>query len=223
LGAPQAWLTRFKTAEPDQILAARIVLHDWNTGKFPRFTLPPSDSPSTFDTSDTARTKAYGQDDGVLSRLKTRSEFRKSGGLVKMNSGEIDKRTLVLDAEWASPEDSEPSEDEDGDEEIVDFYGNDGDDEEEDEEDDDDDEDEDENGDEEGDEEEGEEESETELPPPPPKRKRAAEPSKGSAAPPKKKVAFDLQKPAKGAGPSPRSAPLRSNLKKPTFVSKRRP
>jgi len=219
-------LTQFKTAEPDQILAARVVLRDWNTGKFPRFTLPPSSPPSTTPhTSDATLAKTYGQDESVLSRLKTRSEFRKSGGLVKMNPGEIDRRTLILDTEWTSPEDSEPSEDGDEDEKMLDFYGNDGDDEDEDEEDEEseDGEGEEDEEDEEDDEEEGgeEDESEVEPPPPPSKRKRLAEPSKGSAAPPRKRVAFDLE-PAKAAGLPSKSAPSRPNLKNPTPVSKKR-
>ena len=110
-----------------------------------------------------------------------------------MSSGEINKRTLILDAEWVSPEDSEPSEDEDEDEEVVDFYENDGDDEDEDEE-----------GEED---EEDEEESEVELPPIPSKRKRPAAPSK-------KRVTFDLKKPAKGAGPRSGGTPRNPNAKK---------
>ena len=63
-----------------------------NTGKLPRFALSST-------ASDAALVKVYGQDGSVLSRLKTRSEFRKLEGLVKMGSGEIDERTLGLDAE----------------------------------------------------------------------------------------------------------------------------
>ena len=136
-----------------------------------------------------------------------------------MNSGEIDRRTLVLDAEWNSPEDSEPSEDEDEDEEMIDFYGNDGDDEDEEE-----DEEESDNGEGEEDDEGEQEEDEPEIEPspPPPKRKRPAEPSKGSIAPPKKRVAFDLQKPAKVGGLPSKFTPPRSNLKKSTLVPKKR-
>lgn len=209
---------RLQTAEPDQTLAARVVLRDWNTGNFPRFTLPPSSTTApNSNTADTALTKVYAKDESILSRLKTRSEFRKSVGLVKMTSGEIDKRTLIFDVEWVSPEDSEPSEDnEDEDEEMLDFYGNDGDDEEEEEED----------GDEEkskdgGDdgEDEDEDESEIEPPPLPSKRKRPAEPLRSPTAPQKKRVAFDLQKLAKGAGPPPKHTP--PNPKKPILASKK--
>jgi len=199
-----------KTAEPDQILAARIVLRDWNTGRFPRFTLPPSSPSTTSAPSDTSLVKVYGQDDGVLSRLKTRSEFRKSGGLVKMNPGEVGRRTLILDAGWAAPEDSEPSEDEDDDEEVVDFYGSDGDDEEEEDED----EESDDEGGEETDDEELEDESEDELPLPPSTRKRPGGALKGSTAPPKKRVAFDLQESVKVTGLPRGSAPPKPNLKK---------
>lgn len=133
----------------------------------------------------------------MLSQIKTRSEFRKSGGLVKINSGEINRRTLILDAEWASPEDSEPSEGEGEGEEIVDFCGNDGDDEDEEE---DEDEESDDKRDQESDDEEQEDESEDELPLPPSTRKRPGEPLKGTTAPPKKRVTFDLQDSAKVAG-----------------------
>jgi len=136
-----------------------------------------------------------------------------------MNSGEIDKRTLILDIEWDSPEDSELGEAEDEDEERLDFYGNDGDDEDEDE--DEDEENDDEDG-EDNDEEQEESESEIELSPPPSKRKRPAEPLKASAAPPKKRVVFDLQKPAKVVGLPSRSAPPKLNLKKPALVTKKR-
>jgi len=131
-----------------------------------------------------------------------------------MNSGEIDKRTLVLDVEWTSPEDSEPSGDEDDEDEgMLDFHGNDGDDEDEEEE---------EDEEESGDEEEDEDESETELPPPPVKRKRPTESSMGSVAPPKKRVTFDLQKPTKGAGPPSGLTLPKSGLKTTMLTSRKR-
>jgi hypothetical protein len=137
-----------------------------------------------------------------------------------MNSGEIDKRTLILDAQWASPEDSEPSEDEGEDEEILDFYGNDGDDEDDEEDEEEESEDED---DEEGDEEQGDEdESEVETLHPPSKRKRPAEPLKGSTSPPKKRVAFDLKKTVKGVNLPSKRTPPNLKVKKPILASKRR-
>jgi len=135
-----------------------------------------------------------------------------------MNSGEIDKRTLILDVEWTSPEDSEPSGDEDDEDEgMLDFHGNDGDDEDEEE-----DGDEEESEDEEEDEGEDEDESEVELPPPPTKRKRPTESSMGSTAPPKKRVTFDLQQPTKGAGLLSRSAPPSSARGELTLTSRKR-
>ena len=106
---------------------------------------------------------AFAKDGGVLLRLRARPELRKPGDLVKMNSGEVCKCTLVLDAEWTSPEDSEPSGDEDEDRDEVK------------------DEDEEESRDEgdDEDEEEDEEESELEPPPLPFKCKRPEEPSVG--------------------------------------------
>ena len=128
-----------------------------------------------------------------------------------MNSGEIDRRTLILDVEWTSPEDSEPSGDEDEkDEGMIDFHGNDGDDEDEEEED------------ESEDEVEDEDESEVELPPPPVKRKRPKESSMGSATPPKKRVTFDLQRPTKGAGLSSGSTLSNSGLKTAMLTSRKR-
>jgi nuclear GTP-binding protein len=212
-------LTLFKTAEPDRVLAARVVLRDWNTGKFPRFTLPPS-SPSVLNIDGGVLAKVYSKDDSVLSQLKTRSEFRRAGGLVRMNSGEINQRNLVLDAEWASPEDSEPSEDGDGDGEMIDFCGNEGD--EEDGEDGGDETSEDEEDEEDGEEQEDDDESEIEPPPLPSKRKRPAEPSKGLTAPPKKKVTFDLPKSAKGAGFPSKTKSLYPNSKKRPLTPKKR-
>lgn len=159
-------------------------------------------------------------DDDVLSQLKTRSEFRKSTGLVKMNTGEIEKRNFILDTEWVSPEDSGPSEGEDGAQETLDFYGNDGDDEEE--------EDEEESEDEadgEAENEDPEDEQESEIEPPlslPSKRKRLPENLKKVAAPPKKRVAFDLQKPVNGNGPLSKRAPPNPNIKKSTVASRKR-
>lgn len=120
-----------------------------------------------------------------------------------MNSGEISRRTLILNAGWAAPEDSEPSEDEDNDEEMVDFYGSDGDDG-----------DEEEDEDEENDDEELEDESEDELPLPPSTRKRPGGALNGSTAPPKKRVAFDVQESVKVIGLPRKSAPPKPNLKK---------
>ena len=206
--ALRASLTQPKTAGPDKILAAHVVLRDWNTGNFPRFIIPPTSSPA-----DTA----FAKDDGVFLRLGTRSKLRKSGGLIRMNSGEICKRTLILDAEWTSPEDSGPSGDEDEVEELLDFYGNDGDDEDEDGdegEDEDEEESEDEGGDK--DKQEDEEEPDIEPPPLPSKRKRPAEPSA-----PKKRVAFDLQKSVKNTRLQSKHALPNPGIKKPTLISKK--
>ena len=214
--APRALLAQPKTAEPDKILAAHVVLRDWNTGNFPRFTLPPTSSPAS-SAADTGFAKAYSKDDGILLRLRTRSELKKSGGLIGMSSGEICKRTLILDTERTSPEDSGPSGDEDEVEELLDFYGNDGDDEDEDGdegEDEDEEESEDEGGDK--DKQEDEEEPDIEPPPLPSKRKRPAEPSA-----PKKRVAFDLQKSVKNTRLQSKHALLNPGIKKPTLISKK--
>jgi len=135
-----------------------------------------------------------------------------------MNAGRICERTLILDAEWVSPEDSEPSGDEDEDEEMLDFYGNDGDDEDEDEGEEDEEE---EGSDGDGDEDDDEEESEEELPPLPSKRKRPSEPPNGPSIP-KKKVTFDLRTPARGIKLPSKHAPLNQNTKKPTIAHQKR-
>ena len=135
---------------------------------------------------------------------------------------ELRRDLQVPDAEWTSPGDSKPSGEEE-DKEMLDFYGNGSD-----------------NGDGDGDEEEGdeykeenedkgddederedEEESELEPPPLPSKRKRPSEPSMGPTSAPKR-VAFDLQKPAKGIGQRSKHAPPNPGIKKPTLISKKR-
>lgn len=144
-------------------------------------------------------------------------------GLVRMNSGKIDERTLILDADWVLPEDSEPSEDEDGDEEMIDFYGNDGDDEDEDEGEEDEEHTENEEGEEKEEEDDDDvEESEIELPFLPSKRKRPSEPLKGPAASPTKRVASTLQRPSEGANHPSKRRSLNPSIKKPTLASEKR-
>ena len=128
-----------------------------------------------------------------------------------------------LDAEWTPPEDSKPSGEEEADKEMLDFYGNDGDDGDGDGDEEEGDEHKEENEDNGGDEDEQEDEEESELEPPPlpSKRKRPSEPSMGPTSAPKR-VAFDLQKPAKGIGQRSKHAPPNPGIKKPTLISKKR-
>ncbi|KAI0366432.1 P-loop containing nucleoside triphosphate hydrolase protein [Pilatotrama ljubarskyi] len=181
-----------KRGEPDIAGASRLVLRDWSSGKLARFSLPPTSSAQAESTStapsDTDLTEIYSKDQVILSRLPTRKELRKAGGLVKLRPGAIDDRKTTLDASYFVNSDDEGN---DGDEEdgpalddtddvdldedaSVDSYAS-GEDEE-----DDDDEDEDEM-----------DEDEDEAPPTPPGGKRKRGVAK-TAAPsrPTKKVAF---------------------------------
>ncbi|KAH7930070.1 hypothetical protein BV22DRAFT_1109507 [Leucogyrophana mollusca] len=100
----------------DHAGAARIVLKDWSTGRLARYTIPPS---STESSSSPALTELYGQDDAVVSTMKTRKEMRKGGEgkLVRLLPGEAEKRDVMLDEEWGDDAEESESEGEDGDEE----------------------------------------------------------------------------------------------------------
>lgn len=169
----------------DLTAAARIVLRDWSTGKLERASIPPP-TKSTLADLTTAFSELYTTaDSDVLSRVRTKKEMRKEGGLVKMASGTVDGRELELEKVWIGLEaDSEDEEDEEEDDPMA--------------------VDEDEldeemeapSGEEDSmsddvDEDEEEEANEEPTPPPSPKlskRKRPSAPSKSS--PPSKKVAF---------------------------------
>ncbi|KAI0079950.1 hypothetical protein K474DRAFT_1658485 [Panus rudis PR-1116 ss-1] len=154
---------------PDIAAASRIVLRDWGTGKLPRYAAP---SPSLL-----LDAPALGGDQQkILSQLRTRKEMRGADGLVKLRSGDIEKRGVDLEAPWIEVEESsDEDEDDEGsaEEEDESTVTTDGIDEEDDED----------------DEEENEEESEDdeEEKPKPGKRKQA--PTKPEIRP-KKKVAF---------------------------------
>ncbi|KAF8845573.1 hypothetical protein BDN67DRAFT_961152 [Paxillus ammoniavirescens] len=104
----------------DHAGAARIVLRDWSTGKFARYTLP-------LGTFDSASMEAG--DEEVLATLRSRKELRKAGDvkLVKLQAGEVDKRDVEWDVAWEEDEGGsvgdedgdEDHEEEDGDEEEV--------------------------------------------------------------------------------------------------------
>ncbi|KAI9063457.1 P-loop containing nucleoside triphosphate hydrolase protein [Trametes sanguinea] len=171
-----------KKGDPDLTGAAKIVLRDWSSGKFARFTLP-STSPSSDSAapSDSALSSVYSHDQDVLSKLTTRKELRKAGGLVKLRPGAIDsRRTLLEEPYFVDSEDEgvegdeeegaaldDSDDDELDEEEDVDSYASDEDEEDED----------------------GEDEEDDDPSPPSGKRKRAAT---KTAAPsrPAKKVAF---------------------------------
>ncbi|KAI5825494.1 P-loop containing nucleoside triphosphate hydrolase protein [Schizophyllum commune Tattone D] len=150
--------------------ASRVVLRDWSTGRIKWYTPGPTSSAEPSEAVE-----------AILSRLPTRKELRRAGGLVKLTPGAVDERAVELDAPWvrgAEPRAGAESDEEDGD---VDMEGEDEDSEEEDENEDD----------EEDEDEDDEEEEEEELPSPPPsKRKRGAANDKSLPPPPAKKVAF---------------------------------
>ena len=172
---------------PDLALASRLVLRDWSTGKFPRYTRPPTPAPTNSNGgADAELAKVYAKNDEVIARLETRKEMRKTRGAVRMAPGEAERREVALDNSYFGAEDEEGS----GDEEEE---GDEGDDEEVDELD--------ESGEESGDEEdevlegedddedEDEDEEDGEPAPLPGKRKRAAQIQKIPSRP-AKKVAF---------------------------------
>ncbi|KAH9894117.1 hypothetical protein C8Q73DRAFT_826613 [Cubamyces lactineus] len=177
-----------KKGEPDLTGASRLVLRDWGSGKLARYTVPPTPaSNSAASDVDPTLAEVYSKDQAVLSKLSTRKELRKAGGLVRLRPGSIDVRRTTLDASYFVASDDEGNEsdveegagldesEDDDDEEDVESYASEEVDELESDEDED---------------EEEEEEDEDEPPSPPSgKRKRAAAKSAAPARP-AKKVAF---------------------------------
>ncbi|TFK35009.1 hypothetical protein BDQ12DRAFT_635436 [Crucibulum laeve] len=105
-----------KKGELDLTGAARIVLKDWNTGKFARFTTaPPSASTATSLDAD-----LYIGDEAILAALPTRKQMRKSNGLVKLTSGALEERKAAIEEQWAALQDEEDS-DEDNEEDESDM------------------------------------------------------------------------------------------------------
>jgi nuclear GTP-binding protein len=172
--------------------ASRILLRDWGTGKFPRFTLPPS--ASTLMSIDSPFSDLYASDEKILATLSTRKERRKAAGVVKLSASELETRKIALETPWLADDDESDAK-RDGDGEGLD-------------ENEDEDEDEDASGeDDEGSEEDEdiemdeEEDEEEEMFPPIGKRKRSA--LAPAPARPAKKVSFaeepKLTKPAHSA------------------------
>ncbi|GBE79130.1 hypothetical protein BKA93DRAFT_139941 [Sparassis latifolia] len=99
--------------------ASRIVLRDWSTGKFLRYTMPASPAPTS--ASDTAPAEVYAKDEEVVSRLFTLKEMRRAGGAIKMTAGPVETRKVVLDASWMVSDDEDGNEgDEEEDEDELD-------------------------------------------------------------------------------------------------------
>ncbi|KAF9224371.1 hypothetical protein BS17DRAFT_779690 [Gyrodon lividus] len=105
----------------DHAGAGRIVLRDWSTGKFARYTVPPGTS--------TCAPSEDG-DEEVLATVRSRKELRKAGDvkLIKLQAGEVDERDVEWDVAWEEDcgssigggDGDEDHEEEDGDEEEED-------------------------------------------------------------------------------------------------------
>lgn len=83
-----------------------MILRDWVNGKLARYAQPPppSSAPSEPDAS---FAEVYAKDSTVLSKLSTRKELRKAGGIVKLRPAEVDTRKAVLDASYFISSDDE--------------------------------------------------------------------------------------------------------------------
>lgn len=106
--------------------AARIVLRDWNTGKFARYTAPtprvkePSDGHSGGIDVGSFLTSLYAKDAPILGALTTRKEMRKHRGLVQLAAGTVDERKVVIEENWFALEDQGDDDDSRDDNEVAD-------------------------------------------------------------------------------------------------------
>ncbi|KAH9853944.1 hypothetical protein C2E23DRAFT_727751 [Lenzites betulinus] len=170
----------------DLTAASRLVLRDWSTGKFARYTTPPTSSATSDPASPLA--EIYAKDATILARLATRKELRKTGGLVKLRAGVVDARRVTLDESYSVGSESDGDEEDAAELDDMDDEDLDAEDTDEEDEVDELDDDDDEDADDDAEEDEDEEEDEEELPASPRgKRKRTA--TKVPARP-AKKVAF---------------------------------
>ncbi|KAG6849948.1 hypothetical protein H0H93_003320 [Arthromyces matolae] len=97
-----------KHGKLDLIGASRILLRDWNTGKFARYSNPPTTpSASTPKTKDVGLKKLYEGGAAILETIVPRKELRKSVDLVRLVPREVDARKVVLQEPWIQEEDSE--------------------------------------------------------------------------------------------------------------------
>lgn len=179
----------------DLTTAARVVLRDWSTGRIKWYTPGP------------AAADAAQADEAILSRLSTRKELRRAGGLVKLTPGTVETRTVDLEAPWVhvtgapvrtgEDDDDDDWEDVDEDEDMDDGESEDG---------------------EMDEDEEDDEDEEEELPAPPPKRKRQAG-DQSLPPPPAKKVAFAAKTKVTARSAPAASQPTKSVLKATTTTS----
>lgn len=108
-----------KHGELDLVGAARIVLRDWSTGKFPRYTQPPASSTEHSESAeqDNEFAELYKADEEILGAAPLRKDMRRGVGLIKLTPGEVEKRKVALDAPWDESDDEEEDEEEGGEEE----------------------------------------------------------------------------------------------------------
>jgi len=111
--------------EPDLAGASRIVLRDWNTSKFARYTRPPNDGGENL-------TLITEVDKRTLNQSKTRKELRKNGRLVRLRASEEERRVVQMESPWEDEKESSDEDDiesdrniEEGEEDEMDGSGND--------------------------------------------------------------------------------------------------
>jgi nuclear GTP-binding protein len=107
----------------DLIGAARIVLRDWNSGKFARYTTPSTTPPAAPPAKSSSNsepisisflTPLYAKDEAILAVLATRKEIRKQKeGLVKLSPGKVEERQASVEENWVPLEDDEAEGDDD--------------------------------------------------------------------------------------------------------------
>ncbi|KAJ8697775.1 hypothetical protein PTI98_004547 [Pleurotus ostreatus] len=117
-GLARAQQLVMKHGKLDLTGASRIVLRDWSTGKFPRYTLPDAAKEISSPASELA--ELYAKEADILQLLPTHKEMRKGRGLVKMSPGEVDAREVQIDISWLQDDQSGSEQDEDVDEEMAD-------------------------------------------------------------------------------------------------------
>lgn len=108
-----------KHGELDLVGAARIVLRDWSTGKFPRYTQPSASSTEHCESAekDNEFAELYKADEEILGAAPLRKDMRRGGGLIRLTPGDVEKRKVDLDAPWDESDDEEEDEEEGGEEE----------------------------------------------------------------------------------------------------------
>ena len=76
------------------------MLRDWSSGKFARYTLPPSNPSQAVPDGPDLFKALYAANNAILETLIPRKEMRKTKGIVKLTAGTIETRKAVLDEPW---------------------------------------------------------------------------------------------------------------------------